>query len=172
MKKPAVTTVILLQLCSALALPQGGSSTDGPVDDLEWTTATCTDGSLTRANAEPLHRWQDAKAPSAWRYLRNVFFKRDGTRPQDYAFTSMGIADFFHSGDGMKCGGTGIDDSSCSATGRECEDLGGSPRPENPEDGVYPASFIVLNSIANFNNVSVLPVFGHILQISVSNKRP
>jgi len=98
-------------------------------------------------------RWDAAKATSAWKYLREVFFRREGTKPQDYAFTSMGISDMFHGGDGMKCGATGIDDSSCSNTGRECEDLNGKPRPDDVLKGTYPASFIVLNSIANFNNV-------------------
>lgn len=155
MVKPLLTCLALAAVARSLALPQddeGAGSSAAP--DFSFTTASCQDGALTRANAAGADRWRDGKATSAWNYMRNVFFSNEGTKPEDYEFTSMGISDFFHQGDGIRCGATGQDDTSCKSLQFKCEDLAGQPVPEDIQEGTYPAAFLIMNSISNLNDVS------------------
>ena len=163
--KSLLTALALAAAAHSLALPQEDNS-GGPDDhgsslaepDLSFTTASCQDGALTRSNAPGADRWRDGKATSAWNYMRNVFFANEGTKPEDYEFTSMGISDFFHQGDGIRCGATGQDDTSCKSLQYKCEDLAGQPVPEDVSTGKYPAAFLILNSISNLNDVSNSPL--------------
>ena len=119
-----------------------GGGVNGPVQDQNWRTLTCTAPAVTDATIDPTTRWNDLLCQDGW--LAAV---QDASTAPNIAQVSWPqlIANYFHATDNMECGSLSARNG-CNSN-IECQDQ---------SKGSYVPAFEILNSFVGVSGVSIL----------------